>query len=99
MTLNAKKCELISDNSEDKIIDSKEQITLTTIPQAKYLGQAINCQGEPVNPITTNNIQQISAIINNTNSMLTRRGRIKIYTIYIKSKYQHLIPLIATSDK
>jgi len=31
--------------------------------------------------------------------MINRRARIKIYTIYIKNKFTHLIPLIAISDK
>ena len=30
--------------------------------------------------------------------MLSRRARIKIYKTYIRCKYQHLIPLIATTD-
>ena len=41
MTLNANKCELIYNNTEDIILDIKEEIILIAKPQEKYLGQTI----------------------------------------------------------
>ena len=43
-------------------------------------------------------LKHISSTINNKTSMLSRRAWIKIYRAYIRCKYRHLIPLIATTD-
>ena len=99
MELNVNKCELLSDDLNDKIEDNEENITLYSKSTAKYLGQDINSKGEPVNIITQKDLKYISNIINNSSSQLSRKARIKIYSTYIRSRYQHLIPLIACSGK
>ena len=98
MNLNPKKCEILSENQNDLIVDEEENITLYSKTQTKYLGQIINSRGEPMEIIKTSELKRISSTINNTTSMLSRRARIKIYKTYIRCKYQHLIPLIATTD-
>ena len=95
MNLNPKKCEILSENQNDLIVDEEENITLYSKTQTKYLGQIINSRGEPMEIIKTSELKRISSAINNTTSMLSRRARIKIYKTYIRCKYQHLIPLIA----
>ena len=99
MKLNIKKCELLSNNPEDQIVDEQSGEIIQSKLTAKYLGQFINPKGEAADIIKISDIKRISSIINNTTSMLSRRSRIKIYTIYIRSKISHLIPLIAVSDK
>ena len=98
MNLNVKKCELLSETQEE-IADIQTKEIIHSKTAAKYLGQIINPKGEAAELIKINEIKRISTIINNTTSMLSRRARIKIYTIFIRSKFAHLIPLIAVSDK
>ena len=98
MNLNPKKCEIISENENDIIEDDEENIKIYPKNETKYLGQTINYKGETTEIIKLSELKKICSIINNTTSMLSRRARIKIYKIYIKSKYQHLVPLIAATD-
>ena len=42
MEINTQKCELITNNLEDTIIDPDSNTSVKTIPQSKYLGQKIN---------------------------------------------------------
>ena len=99
MKLNLNKCELLSDNPDDKIYDKITGYLLKPQETAKYLGQSINSKGEACDIIRQEDIIKIKQIINNNTTQLTLRARIKIYITYIKSKFQHLIPLIAYSGK
>ena len=65
----------------------------------KYLDQSINSRGETNEIIKLEDIISIKKLINNTPSQLTLRARIKIFTTYIRSKFQHLLPLIAYSGQ
>ena len=94
LKINTEKCELISDNKEDKILDKNNKIDIIPIEETKYLGQIINSQGIP-----TTNIKNIhfGSLINSISKegQLTRIAKIRIFQIYMKSKINHLIPLIS----
>ena len=95
MELNLNKCELLSENEEDTITDRKTGIKLKAIKTAKYLGQTINNQGETVNIIDTYNYSSITETIKKVVNHISMRSKIKLFNIYIKSKFAHLIPMIA----
>ena len=62
LEINPEKCELISDNGNDRIIDKDENENETIIQskkQAKYLGQIINENGIPTNNINSINFGNI----------------------------------------
>ena len=99
MKLNTNKCELLSEEDDDKIIDEKTKYELFPQKTAKYLGQTINSRGETNEIIKLEDIIRIKKLINNTTSQLTLRARVKIFTTYIRSKFQHLLPLIAYSGQ
>ena len=80
MNLNPKKCQILSENQNDLIVEEEENITLYSKLQTKYLGQIINSRGEPMEIIKMRELKRNSSIINNTTPILSRRTRIK----YIK---------------
>ena len=95
MELNLNKCELLSENEEDTITGRKTGIKLKAIKTAKYLGQTINNQGETVNIIDTYNYSSITETIKKVVNHISMRSKIKLFNVYIKSKFAHLIPMIA----
>ena len=99
MKLNINKCELLSESQQDIITDKDNKTKITPINIAKYLGQNINERGEAATIINYSDILRIKSIIHSNTRNLSLRARIKIYNIYIKSRFQHLIPLISFSGK
>ena len=94
LKINSKKCELISENSEDKINDDENNITIQSQNSAKYLGQIINHNGIPTTSINKVNFGKFLNIISKIGN-LTRIAKIRLFHTYMKSKINHLIPLIA----
>ena len=96
LEINPNKCELISNDQNDKIIDKDNSSNLTEINakgQAKYLGQIINEKGIPTNNIKRIDFGNLTNIIIR-NGELTKTAKLKIFQIYVKSKINHLIPMI-----
>ena len=81
-----------SKSEEDTITD---KIKLRAIKTAKYLGQTINNQGEIVNIINTYKYCSITEIIKKVVNHISMRSKIKLFDVYIKSKFDHFIPMIA----
>ena len=94
LIINGDKCQLLSDNQNDKIIDNEQKININSIDEAKYLGQIINNNGIPDSKISNS---QLGPLLNKISKVgtLTRTAKIKIFKIYMKSKINHLIPLIS----
>ena len=92
--LNLNKCELLSDDDNDQITDRITGKTLHAQQTAKYLGQTIDANGKTMNIINTYDFGSISKIIKNTINHTTQRAKIKLFSIYIKSKFTHLIPMM-----
>ena len=98
MEINTTKCELITNDVNDKIINIYTNEQVPNVSNAKYLGQSLNNMGEPINIITKNKLGTIKNIIGINGESLPSRINIKIFKIWMKSKINHLIPLIALTD-
>jgi len=94
LKINSNKCELISEVKEDSINDIENNIKINSQSSAKYLGQIINQNGIPTTGINKVNFGRFLNIISKTGN-LTRIAKIRLFHIFMKSKINHLIPLIA----
>ena len=92
--INADKCELISNTNEDIIYDKSKNVEIIAMDNARYLGQIINYEGLPTSNINTINFGPLINIIRKEGS-LTRIAKIRIFHVFMKTKINHLIPLIA----
>ena len=94
LKINEEKCELISDNKDDKIFDKEENVEILAEEESKYLAKIINNIGIPTANI--NNIH-FGPLLNLVckEGQLTRIAKLKIFQIFMKSRINHLIPLIA----
>ena len=92
--INADKCELISNTNEDIIYDKSKNVEIIAMDNARYLGQIINYEGLPTSNINTINFGPLINIIRKEVS-LTRIAKIRIFHVFMKTKINHLIPLIA----
>ena len=52
MEINTNKCEFITNNTGEKIINLKTKEIVQSVQQAKYLGQILNEKGTPTSIIT-----------------------------------------------
>ena len=77
------------------IIDEDTNQPIKTCTHAKYLGQTINNLAETNDIILRRNYNYIAQLIHTSDTFITLKSRIKLFKIYIKSKYTHLLPLIA----
>ena len=97
LDINYDKCELLSDNTEDKIT-TPNNTTIEAKPAAKYLGQEIDNKGEPTISLTNKSFSKLLSLIEK-NSGLTTSVKIKIFKIYLQSRLNHLIPLYVMTGK
>ena len=88
------KCELLSDDPNDYIIDQTNDTIIQAAPYARYLGQNINQDGIAIQNIETKMFGKLLGLLKSYSS-LTRRARIRIFQIYMRSKVNHMIPMIA----
>ena len=95
MELNLKKCEYLSPSENETITDPLTKTIFYSQKSAKYLGQVIDNEGRPTNIINKFNFSEISNIIKTASYQITRRAKLKLFSTYIKSKFSHLIPLLA----
>ena len=99
LEVNPEKCELISEDENDIIKDSNinnNNKIITSIKKAKYLGQVINDEGIPINGIKNINFGYITGVLKKDGS-LTKIAKNRIFQTYMRSKINHLIPLIVLS--
>ena len=94
LQINSNKCELISDREGDYIIDKEQNVKIESKIVAKYLGQFINEKGIPTTGLNKVSFGRLINIIKKTGE-LTRIAKIRLFHIYLKSKINHLIPLIS----
>ena len=96
LEINPEKCELITDNENETILDinnNQETFEIKGVKSAKYLGQIINEYGVPTNNITEVNFGHIKSILTKQGD-LTKTSKIRIFQVYMRSKINHLLPLI-----
>ena len=95
MEINTKKCEFITNNIGETITNIKTQEIVPSTQQAKYLGQILNENGEPISIITKEQLGSIGKTIGINSKSIPIRTHIKIFKIWMKSKINHLLPIIA----
>ena len=86
MEINTSKCELITNDINDKIINIFTNEQMPNVSKSKYLGQSLNNLGEPINIIIKNKLGTIRNIIVINGETL----QFKIFKIWMKSKVNHL---------
>ena len=98
MEINTDKCELITEDLNDNIFDETTNQTIQTKNKSKYLGQTLNNLGQTEDIILRRNYKSITALMHTSQTYnITLKSRIKLFKIYIRSKYNHLLPMIAIS--
>ena len=95
MEINTKKCEFITNNIGETITNIKTQEIVPSTQQAKYLGQILNENREPISIITKEQLGSIGKTIGINSKSIPIRTHIKIFKIWMKSKINHLLPIIA----
>jgi hypothetical protein len=98
LKVNPDKCEHISDNPEDVVKDKESGTMLVTNTESKYIGQVIDSNGNATSSLKANAFGKLHKILSYTKS-LSRRTRVKPFQIYMRSKINHLLPIISLSDK
>ena len=81
MEINTSKCELITNDINDKIINIFTNEQVPNISKAKYLGKSLNNLGEPSNIITKNKLGTIRNIIGINGETSPSRINVKIFKI------------------
>ena len=94
LIINPEKCEILSDNPSDKIIDDQAGVDILPKSEVKYLGQNINSEGLAEQIIEERIFGSIKNKLNKFD-FLTRLTRIRIFKAYMISKVNHLLPLIS----
>ena len=97
MEISTDKCELITEDLNDNIFDETTNQTIQTKNKSKYLGQTLNNLGQTEDIILRRNYKSITALMHTSQTYITLKSRIKLFKIYIRSKYNHLLPMIAIS--
>ena len=95
LKINPEKCELISEQINDYIIDignNGSETKITSVKQAKYLGQIINADGSPVN--SDINLNYLNGLLTKFGT-LSKTAKIRIFQTYVRSKINHLLPMLA----
>ena len=95
MEINVNKCEFLTENSEKTILLKQTNQAINNKSHAKYLGQIINNKGQTNDIILRRNYNSIAQLIHTSQTFITLKSRIKLFRIYIKSKYNHLLQIIA----
>ena len=95
MEINTKKCEFITNNIGETITNIKTKETVPSVQQAKYLGQTLNEEGKPTNIISKEQLGSIGRTIGINSKYIPVRTHVKIFKIWMKSRINHLLPIIA----
>ena len=95
MEVNTNKCEFITSNIGEKIINIKTKEVVPSVEQAKYLGQILYEKGTPTSIITQEQLGKIGRTIGINSKNIPIRTHIKIFKIWMKSRINHIIPIIA----
>ena len=93
LIINPEKCEILTDELSDKIIDEDAGINITAKNEVKYLGQKINPGGIAEQIIDDKLFGCVKNKLSKL-SFLSRLTRIRIFKVYMISKINHLLPII-----
>ena len=98
LQINTEKCEYISENESETIINNLDKINIKTVKEAKYLGQIIDKNGKAKYIINKKQLGSLKQIMGENVKELSIRLNVKIFKTYMKSKINHTLPLIALSN-
>ena len=99
MEINTKKCELITNNIGKTITNIKTDDTVPCTQQVKYLGQILNEKGRTNKYNNKRTIRNNGKTIGISNKSIPIRTHIKIFKTWMKSKINHLLPIIALTKR
>ena len=99
MKLDLNKCEFLTENGNETLTDLLTNTTLESKQIVKYLGQYIDADGNTTNVINKFNYGTVNSLVKNNVNHITRRAKVKLFNTYIKSKFSHLLPMIAISGQ
>ena len=95
MEINVDKCEFLTENPEEIILDKQTYQAINNQSHAKYLGQIINNKGQTNDIILRRNYNSIVQLVHTSQTFIMLKSRIKLFRTYIRSKYSHLLLIIA----
>ena len=93
LVLNPEKCDILSDNKTNYIIDESTGISINSNNIVKYLGQKIDNMGVSADMIENKLFGNLKNKLNKL-KFLTRYTRIRIFKTYMITKINYLFPLI-----
>jgi len=93
LIINPEKCELLTEDINDKIIDEDENIEIIVRNEVKYLGQKINAEGLTEQIIEDKLFGKMKSKLYKIR-FLTRLTRIRLFKTYMITKVNHLLPSI-----
>ena len=99
MKLNINKCEFLTENENETLTDLLTNTVLESKQIVKYLGQYINADGNTTNVVNKFDYGTVNSIVKNNVNHISRRAKVKLFNTYIKSKFSHLLPMIAISGQ
>ena len=94
LIINPDKCELLSSELNDKIVDEISGTIISAKEKVKYLGQFINNSGISEEIIANKLFGSLKNKLSKL-QFLTRYTRIRLFKTYMISKVNHLLPLIS----
>ena len=90
---------ILNRNENDTLTDLLTNTTLELKQIVKYLGKYIDSFENTTNVINKFNYGTVNSLAKNNVNHITRRAKVKLFNTYIKSKFSHLLPMIAISGQ
>ncbi|MGL4521223.1 MAG: reverse transcriptase domain-containing protein [Bacilli bacterium] len=97
LIINPKKCELLTDDTDDFINTPTTNEIIHSQSEAKYVGQVMDFSGNSKVTITEKNFSKLINMLNR-NKEITTKTRIKLFKTFVTSKINHLLPIIALTE-
>ena len=94
LVINPEKCEILSNEPNDKIVDDSNGIEIIARKEVVYLGQKINADGLAEELIEDKFFGCLKNKLQRA-SFLSRLTRIRIFKVFMVTKINHLLPLIS----
>ena len=94
LIINPEKCELLTEDINDKIVDEDGNTEITIRKEVTYLGQKINTEGITEEIIEDKLFGKLKSKLYKI-KFLTRLTRIRIFKTYMITRVNHLLPIIA----
>ena len=84
LQINTEKCEFISEDESETIIDNLDKINIMTVKEGKYLGQIMNKNYKAKYLINKKQLGNLKEIMGENVKELSIRLNVKIFKTYMK---------------